>query len=52
MPTRGEKAQDNKQQEKRPASSILSETDIKEDEQDRDELQLLAFDRLKETTEI
>ena len=39
IPARREKAQDELQQEKRPASSILSVTDIKEDEQDRDELQ-------------
>ena len=36
IPARREKAQDDVQQEKRPASSILSVTDIKEDEQDRD----------------
>ena len=44
IPARREKAQDDVQQEKRPASSILSVTDIKEDGQDRDELQLLGFD--------
>ena len=38
IPARREKAQDDVQQEKRPARSILSLTDIKEDEQDRDEL--------------
>ena len=37
---------------KRPASSIVSVTDIKEDEQDRDELQLLGFDLYKGTTKI
>ena len=42
-----ETAQDDIQQEKRPASSI-SVTD----EQDRDELQLLGFDLHKETTKI
>ena len=52
IPARREKAQDNLQQEKRPASSILSGTDIEEDEQDRDELQLLGFDLHKETTKI
>ena len=50
IPARREKAQDDVQQEKRPASSILSVTDIKEDEQDRDELQLLGFDLHKDTT--
>ena len=50
IPARREKAQDDKQQVKRPASSILSVTEIKEDEQDRDELQLLGFDLHKETT--
>ena len=52
IPARREKVQDDVLQEKRPASSILSETDIKEDEQDRDELQLLGFDLHKETTKI
>ena len=52
IPARREKAQDDVQQEKRPASSILSVTDIKEDGQDRDELQLLGFDLHKETTKI
>ena len=37
------KAQDDIQQEKRPASSILPVTDIKEEEQDRYELQLFGF---------
>ena len=50
IPARREKAQDNLQQVKRPASAILSVTDIKEDEQDRDDLQLLGFDLHKETT--
>ena len=52
IPARREKAQDDVQQEKRPASSILSVTDIKDDGQDRDELQLLGFDLHKETTKI
>ena len=52
IPARREKAQDDVQQEKRLASSILSVTDIKEDDQDRDELQLLVFDLHKETTKI
>ena len=52
IPARREKAQDDVQQEKRPASSILSVTDIKEDGQDRDELQLIGFDLHKETTKI
>ena len=47
IPARREKAQDDVQQEKRPASSILLE-----DEQDRDELQLLGFDLHKDTTKI
>ena len=51
IPARREKAYDV-QQEKRPTSSILSVTDIKEDEQDRDELQLLGFDLHKETTKV
>ena len=34
---------------KRPACSILPVTDIKEEEQDRDELQLFGFDLHKET---
>ena len=46
------KAHDDIQQEKRPASSILSVIDNKEDEQDRDELQLLGFDLHKETKNI
>ena len=50
IPARREKAQDDIQQE--PASSILSATDIKEDEQDRDELQLFGFDLHKETRKI
>ena len=37
---------------KRLTSSIISVTDIKEDEQDGDELQLLGFDLHKETTKI
>ena len=37
------------QQEKRPASSILPVTYIKEEEQDTDELQLFGFDLYKET---
>ena len=49
IPARREKAHDNIQQEKRPASSILPVTDIKEEEQDRDELQLFGFDHQKET---
>ena len=52
IPARRVKAHDNIQQEKRPASSILSVTDNKENEQDRDELQLLGFDLHKETTNI
>ena len=52
IPERREKAQDDIQQKKRPASSILSVTDIKENEQDRDELQLLGFDLHKENTMI
>ena len=52
IPAGRENAQDDIQQEKRPASSILSVTDIKEDKQDRDELQLLGFDLHKETTKI
>ena len=52
IPVRREKAQDDIQQEKRPASSILSVTDIKEDEQDRDKRQLLGFDLHKETIKI
>ena len=47
IPARREKAQENVQQEKRPTSSILLE-----DEQDRDELQLLGFDLHKDTTKI
>ena len=43
FPLRNKSVSDVKQ-EKRPASSILSVTDIKEDGQDRDELQLLGFD--------
>ena len=50
IPARREKAQDNIQQVKRPASAILSLTDIKEDEEDRDDLQLFGFDLHKETT--
>ena len=49
IPARREKAQDDIQQEKRPASSILPVTDIKEEEQDRNELQLSGFDLHKET---
>ena len=52
IPVRRENAQDDVQQEKRPASSILSVTDIKEDKQDRDELQLLGFDLHKEISKI
>ena len=52
IPARREKAQGDVQQEKRPASSILLVTDIKEDGQDRDELQLLSLDLHKETTKI
>ena len=52
IPARREKAQDAIQQEKRPASSILSITDIKKEEQERDELQLLGLDLHKETTKI
>ena len=37
---------------KRPDNSMLSVTDIKEDEQDRAELQLSGFDLHKETTKI
>ena len=43
-------ARREKSQEKRPATSILSVADIKEDEQDRDGLQLFGFDLHKETT--
>ena len=50
IPARREKSQDGIQQEKRPATSILSVADIKEDEQDRDGLQLFGFDLHKETT--
>ena len=50
FPARREKAQDDIQQVKRPASSIFSVTDIKEDKQDRDEVQLFGFDLHKETT--
>ena len=49
IPARREKAQDDIQQEKRPTSSILPVTDIKEEEQDRDVLQLFGFDLHKET---
>ena len=49
IPARREKAQDDIQQEKRPASSILPVADIKEEGQDRDELQLFGFDLHKET---
>ena len=49
IPARREKAQDDIQQDKRPASSILPVTDIKEEEQYRDELQLFGFDLHKET---
>ena len=49
IPARRKKAQDDVQQEKSLASSILSVTDIKEDELDRDELQLSGFDLHKET---
>ena len=52
IPVRRGRAQDDIQQEKRPAGSILSVTDIKEDEQDRDERQILGFDLHKETTKI
>ena len=52
IPTRKEKAHDNIQQEKRPSYTILSETDIKEDEQDRDEQQLFRFTLDKEITKI
>ena len=52
IPTRRVKAKDDVQQEKRPASSILSVKEYKEDEQDRDELQLLGFDLHKDTTKI
>ena len=53
IPARRQKAQaDIQQKKKRPASSILSVTDIKEDGQNRDELQLLGFDLHTETTKI
>ena len=47
IPARREKAQDDNTARKMPVSSILSVTDIKEDE-----LQLLGFDLHKETTKI
>ena len=43
IPARREKAQDDLQQEKRPACSILPVTDVKEEDQDREELQLFRF---------
>ena len=49
IPARREKAQDDILQVKRPASSILPVTDIKEEEQDRDELQVFGFNLHKET---
>ena len=44
-----EKAQDDIQQENRPTSSILPVTDVGEEEQDRDELQLFSCDLHRET---
>ena len=49
IPVIREKAQDYLQQEKRSANSTLPVTDIKEDEQDSDELQHFGFDLHKET---
>ena len=48
IPARREKAQDDIQ-EKRPTSSILPVTDVGEEEQDRDELQLFSCDLHRET---
>ena len=49
IPVIREKAQDYLQQEKRSSNSTLPVTDIKEDEQDSDELQHFGFDLHKET---